>query len=431
MSCDSSSLDPLTKRKFEFIEAEVDNDIEEAMKASLVATIRVKCDAKDLLVDLEENGFTDARVLETNDHTFFINKRDNIEWMEEEKYALRLVRPKSMTIRDFVHNDLVISRVSLLRCTGLPAHAWLEDNLEAFTKHLGEWVDWAYQDEKLLSIHDSVITMTTRLPLGIKEKMVVLVGGNKYDIFFEEILSKEGYVDRKSIHGDELQMGHNLDFENSSTQDISNVAKETISETIGTVVQESVSFNNSQEVGVEVPKEILQAEFTKDSNVFRDKVSKSSLSSAESEEGNEEGSDSNWGMNFNCDSSQNTETKCSTWSKEAVNYLWNHSDNEWVERSQGTENWLECDIRSLMDGGSFYVFNIYSPQHIHQKRQLWDLLQNMVALLGHESLCFVGDFNSIRDEFEGENCDYRRIDMQFFNQLIENNNLLDIAISNS
>ncbi|KAK1348671.1 hypothetical protein POM88_054951 [Heracleum sosnowskyi] len=122
------------------------------------------------------------------------------------------------------------------------------------------------------------------------------------------------------------------------------------------------------------------------------------------------------------------ETKCSTWSKEAVNSLWNHSDNEWVE---GTENWLECEIRSLMDGGSFYVFNIYSPQHLHQKRKLWDQLANRVALLGHESLCFVGDFNSIRDAYERENCDYRRIDMQFFNQFIENNNLLNIEISDS
>lgn len=46
-------------------------------------------------------------------------------------------------------------------------------------------------------------------------------------------------------------------------------------------------------------------------------------------------------------------------------------------------------------------------------------------------MCFIGDFNCVRDESERVNYIYRRNDIVGFNQFMDNANLLDLALGDA
>lgn len=68
---------------------------------------------------------------------------------------------------------------------------------------------------------------------------------------------------------------------------------------------------------------------------------------------------------------------------------------------------------------------------LDQKRQLWKDLKDILACIDTEAICVLGDFNCIRSASEKQNCEYRRIDMAEFNELLSDCNLLDIVPCNT
>ncbi|KAK1389926.1 hypothetical protein POM88_018104 [Heracleum sosnowskyi] len=150
---------------------------------------------------------------------------------------------------------------------------------------------------------------------------------------------------------------------------------------------------------------------------------------------------------------ENQETKCSGWNSQAITNLCNKQDFEWAEvEARGLsggllcmwdkslysligvckeENWLWCKLQSREDNELFSVINVYSAQDLESKRRLWLELAGIVVRHQNESLCIIGDFNSIRDEAERANCLYRRDDTIGFNHFIDNSNLLELNMGNS
>lgn len=147
------------------------------------------------------------------------------------------------------------------------------------------------------------------------------------------------------------------------------------------------------------------------------------------------------------------ETKCSSWNALSIRKLCGNQDFDWVEvpakglsggllcmwntivykmiSVEKDDNWVWCKFQSLVDDKMFSVVNVYSAQDMESKKNLWIKLASISSSLQNERLCFIGDFNSIRDESERKNCSYRRGDTEGFNKFIDNSNLLELALVNS
>ncbi|KAK1398769.1 hypothetical protein POM88_008632 [Heracleum sosnowskyi] len=147
------------------------------------------------------------------------------------------------------------------------------------------------------------------------------------------------------------------------------------------------------------------------------------------------------------------ETKCASWNILSIRGLCGFQDVEWIEvAARGLsggllcvwdksidklvhgfkdDNWIFCKFQSLVENDVFSVINVYSAHDIDSKRRLWMVLANFISNLRDESICIIGDFNSIHEDSERANCSYRRSDMDGFNSFIDNSNLLDLALSNS
>lgn len=67
-------------------------------------------------------------------------------------------------------------------------------------------------------------------------------------------------------------------------------------------------------------------------------------------------------------------------------------------------NWIRCKLLGLTEGLCFYDFNIYNPQDVNKKSNLWSVLGQMLLSLQNEKVCLIGDFNCIRDESKKANC---------------------------
>lgn len=91
-------------------------------------------------------------------------------------------------------------------------------------------------------------------------------------------------------------------------------------------------------------------------------------------------------------------------------------------------SWVWCRMESLLDGTTFHVVNVYISQDLNKKKELWSKLMQIVANHQEDRICFIGDYNCIRDDSERENCVYRRNDTVGFNQFVDSTNLLDLAI---
>ena len=66
-----------------------------------------------------------------------------------------------------------------------------------------------------------------------------------------------------------------------------------------------------------------------------------------------------------------------------------------------------------------------------RKKEFWEDIRNILLCLGSEPVVFIGDFNSIRSKKERKNCVYARHDMEAFNRMIDDGNLLEIEITNA
>lgn len=70
-------------------------------------------------------------------------------------------------------------------------NAWLEENLKAFSKHLGEWISWSYQKYDGSDFFNPLICISTTRYDFIKEDMKILVGIRHYPIRFVEVTNKK------------------------------------------------------------------------------------------------------------------------------------------------------------------------------------------------------------------------------------------------
>lgn len=66
-----------------------------------------------------------------------------------------------------------------------------------------------------------------------------------------------------------------------------------------------------------------------------------------------------------------------------------------------------------------------------KKRELWGEMRSIVGCITEEPMCFIGDFNCIRSELERMKCVYARVDVEEFNTMIEDLNLLEISMVNA
>lgn len=77
------------------------------------------------------------------------------------------------------------------------------------------------------------------------------------------------------------------------------------------------------------------------------------------------------------------------------------------------------------------MVNIYNPHELLAKKSLWSDLTSFANSLANEKMCFIGDFNNIRDNSERIIFSYRRLDQMGFNNFIDNANLLELALINA
>ena len=89
--------------------------------------------------------------------------------------------------------------------------------------------------------------------------------------------------------------------------------------------------------------------------------------------------------------------------------LWNNSVFEVDTKVKGS-NYLMLEGRCVDINQRMFVVNIYAPCDLAGKRLLWDELKQLRASKPPGIWCFMGDFNSIRNQDERYNLSQSRVD---------------------
>lgn len=111
------------------------------------------------LKKLLHKGLLGVRVLQANCFTYYINNGQDGEWINEE---LQILEQFFFNIKICEEADLVKSGAVEIECRGLPLIAWMEEYLKVFTKDLGEWITWSFQNQHKLELYDPCITCVTK-----------------------------------------------------------------------------------------------------------------------------------------------------------------------------------------------------------------------------------------------------------------------------
>lgn len=124
---------------------------------------------------------------------FILRSESDSGWDEVQENDLSSWFPR---IRKFTQQDLVMEKIVWVQSRGIPMNAWLEENVKAYTKNIGEWISLSYQKDELNDLFDPVFCFSTRSM--DKEEMIILVRGIQYSIKFEEILDPRDLVRKTS-----------------------------------------------------------------------------------------------------------------------------------------------------------------------------------------------------------------------------------------
>ncbi|KAL8481726.1 hypothetical protein ACS0TY_028027 [Phlomoides rotata] len=97
-------------------------------------------------------------------------------------------------------------------------------------------------------------------------------------------------------------------------------------------------------------------------------------------------------------------------------------------------DYMECggvpENKWVEDGGLCTIVNVYAPNSVALRGELWEILQELVKQASTACVCIVGDFNSIGEENErvgrAMSCD--RNEMTRFNNFIEGSDLVEIQL---
>lgn len=126
---------------FEYIESEIDAEIESSFMNCYVCYSTKPLNVIDLKLRLRSVGIKDAAVLKVNCLTYYVNNCEGEDWLETDIQTLKNYFYK---VRKVLEEDLIIPKAVELKCIGLPVQAWQEENLKAFSKKLGTWISWSF-----------------------------------------------------------------------------------------------------------------------------------------------------------------------------------------------------------------------------------------------------------------------------------------------
>lgn len=79
-------------------------------------------------------------------------------------------------------------------------------------------------------------------------------------------------------------------------------------------------------------------------------------------------------------------------------------------------------------GCKFHRVNVYAPQDLNDKIDVWNNLSSVYNSYEQEPVYFLGDFNAVRSNSERRNCEYRQADTCVFDLFIKNLNLLEVPL---
>lgn len=150
--------DVLIENMFSFVEAEINTELEESLLGSYICYSDKMHNAVQLKEMLLSDGLMDARILQISCFTHYVNKGDGV-WTAGE---LQILERYFFQIKKWDESDLINARAVEIECRDLPVIAWREDNLKSFTKDLGVWITWSFQNEDNLEIYDPCITCVTK-----------------------------------------------------------------------------------------------------------------------------------------------------------------------------------------------------------------------------------------------------------------------------
>ncbi|KAK1401456.1 hypothetical protein POM88_001061 [Heracleum sosnowskyi] len=78
-------------------------------------------------------------------------------------------------VRVFKEEDLIVPIIVCIECFGISMQAWVEENLKAFTSHLGEWLSWEFESNEDLRIFNPRVLIQTIINDKIEEEFNIMV----------------------------------------------------------------------------------------------------------------------------------------------------------------------------------------------------------------------------------------------------------------
>ena len=97
---------------------------------------------------------------------------------------------------------------------------------------------------------------------------------------------------------------------------------------------------------------------------------------------------------------------------------------------------VSCDHTLILHGRfikaneEFFLFNIYAPCDVVERKLLWDSLSLRLQQLRGKKVCVRGDFNDVRcrEERRSVNVRHSILDVSHFNSFIGDNSLVDLPL---
>ncbi|KAK1394316.1 hypothetical protein POM88_013372 [Heracleum sosnowskyi] len=486
---------------FEFLETEIDGDIEDSFMNSVVGFTRIDVKVSYLLDMLHSEGLMDIRIVKAGSFIYYFNKVNNLIWEGKKREVLEKYFVK---VRKSQEKDLIIPRMVEVECISLPVSAWLEENLKAYSKFVGEWISWSYQNEKDLEIFNPRVRCVTHIKDEIKEKMKITVKGKLYEVVFQERKEADsvGMIGLKdsisyvecTLHTKEqerimLQNANSLEAGSITDKgnigegllpDIRCMAKDGTREegSIYSFISASNKQNSVSSLShdIVVPETVIEINgedqhFLSESMVLEegnlDELGKwkhggsyetniNNLSDSDITRDSDQledelvGSRVEFGRESHSILCENL-TKINMGKnrgrpKKKNKTFVNSFDFKLGGRLGGRNAGIKRNVKNIHTfGGASLVSKDHSILNINSKNihnLEVEVALIMDAAIGmrleipgdsqqNECVCFIRDFNRIRDDSERANCSYRRIDMKGFNQFIDNSNFLELALVNS
>ncbi|KAL8123356.1 hypothetical protein AgCh_011357 [Apium graveolens] len=160
-----------------------ESEIEEAFEESLIGIFLGKKNAQEVVEDLKEMGVRDVIVVKGSEGIFFMRK-EHKGWLELDKEKLATYFVKIMEYK--VSNQLM-PRLVVVECEGISIYAWTKGNLKAFTKDLGEWVSWSFDDPLESRIYNPRVLLIPKDQGLVDVKFKILVKEKIYETRLKEV----------------------------------------------------------------------------------------------------------------------------------------------------------------------------------------------------------------------------------------------------